>query len=356
MFRKKLPGLLMIVCFGQVLPAQQDTNEARKMLDWDKNRFEKILNQETSQAQSDHDDRHKYYLIPEDLPDWFFNPSTCAGSAKYMIGVSDPGLDSAEAFRSAILRAKALFLLSERMQVENLSDNFNVAREFRSEFDQYSKYLDFTRITAKAHYSPEDFEVRKKYYTKYGEGIVLVGFQHNSDIKEDTLSISGEIMQLAREDNISLKNTAFCRFDLNNRPRQNQSDSNDMHYMYRAQDSRFNVISTWDGDTIDYPSHPYRYFSSRDSLKESEDKIYHGFSSGSGLWNAYINSLLSQLTYYNKYLDSRVKTTYDNYTQKNQEIVRTVSRNILNFKLSGLDIIDQKLFLHLKFNGEKRKK
>jgi hypothetical protein len=346
---------LLAICFHGLL-AQQDSSSYRSLLDKDKERFEHILNRETRSIQADPDDKHKYYLIPDELPEWFFKPSAYASASKYMIGISDPGLDSAKAMKSATLRAKGLLLMAERMQVENLSDNFNVSREFSSEIDQNSQYIDFARITAKGAINTANFTIEKQFYTKYGEGIVLISYKSKLENEQEFILVNGELMQLAREDNISLDNTALCKFTVYSGSKCNDRNSDSTHYIYKAKDNRFNIISTLEGDTIDFPVHPYRYLSSRDSLEHKKNSFQHGISAGNGLWNAFINSLLSQLTYHNKYLESKVKTTYDNYNAKNQGIIRTVSRNYLDFSLSGMDIIDQRLFLDVKFQEQEGKK
>ena len=342
---------LVCICFQ--LNGQSDTSSNPiKRIDYDKLRFERIMEGETRTFQPDENDRHKYYLIPEQLPKWFFKPGNFASSTKFVIGISDPGLDSSKAFKQAILRAKALLLLSKNARVENISDHYSVTREAAGQYAHDSQFLDFTRVgSGKSDYG-QKLSIDQKFYTKYEEGIVLVSLGTGDTEIVDTLLVTGELMQLAREEKIALENTVFCRFIIQNKPSSCPSDSFVKNeYTFKSRENKLDIISTMGSDTFSFPVHPYRYLPSSDSLPEDTAMVAHQFSLRNGLWNAYINLILSKVNFHNKYLKSKIKTSYDNYSIKNQDLIRTVSRNLFSFSLQAIEISDQELKLNLRFTS-----
>ena len=349
MSQVKLAILLLFYCLSISLQGQKDTTEEiRSLIDQNKFRFEKILKEETDSSRKGTDDLHKYYLIPETLPEWFFKPQTIASSQKFAIGISDPGLDSVKAFRIAETRAKAILSMSEGTQIENISDHYSVTREGSSKFDKGSQFLDFTKVSTEWTCGDNGFSVDHKFYTKYKEGIVLVSILPHSAEQNNRLVVTGELMQLLREDEINLENTVFCKFDITRRYELMPDDSIiNVTYNLKSRGNKFNIVSTYNSDSLDFPDHPYRYFPSGDSLTKDTAVISHGFTVQNGLWNAYINLLLSKLNFYNRYLDSKVKSSYDNYSLKNQDLVRTVSRNLVSFQLEEIEISEQRMGIEL---------
>ena len=150
---------------------------------------------------------------------------------------------------------------------------------------------------------------------------------------------------MAREDNYGLENTVFCKLNIRWHQALPKSDTVFSEYLYKGRGRRFNLRSIFQNDTIVFPAHPYRYESSFDTLKDSSYMISNSLSAG--LWNAYINTIFSNISYYNKNLAASVKSSYDNYSLKNQGIIRTVSRNQLLFSLNQIMIRDNDLFLRM---------
>lgn len=151
---------IWILFEGQPVSAQRDT--LRKRIDCDKWNYERIMETETEKGFFLYKDKlHQYYLLPQDLPCWFFNPREYSTGPSYSLGISEPGMDSAKASKLAILRAKSLVLLSTGLNIDNISDHFQVVRESDAVFDENSRYLDFSRLSAESVIDLMDFMVNK---------------------------------------------------------------------------------------------------------------------------------------------------------------------------------------------------
>ncbi|MFO8234465.1 MAG: hypothetical protein R6U04_03530 [Bacteroidales bacterium] len=325
-------------------------------MDSNKNAFEKILEQETTSLEDELNDWFLYFLIPEKLPDWFFKPYLYASSEDYMIGISDPGMDSVEALQSAVMRAKSLYCLSEETIVETVSDNFVINRE-EGQPVLASQLMDFTRMTASKIYNDENFVINKKIFTKYGECIVLLSYEGKQISRQtDTLSVSAELMDLVRENTYSIKNTILSK--MNSYLHRSSPDAKDgklgMSYMFRGKRSGVDLVSVFNNDTLYLPIRPYRYLPITDQLTGEEEKMTSDdftFPVNKGLWNAYVNLVLKKLNFHNNYLKSKVKRSFDNYSSSNQEVVRTVSRNSFSFRIQKIKLYNQRLDLHLDFGN-----
>jgi hypothetical protein len=347
---KSLYFLLFIICiFFQ--PGFSQLGELKQRIDDDKNNYEEFLRSELGMDMEEEQDSldllHWYYLIPEQMPEWFFKPDQYASSSDFFIGISDPGMDSAKAFDLAILRAKALLILSNNAIIDNISDNFNVTREDRKEISSDAHYLDFSEIYTYKSDIDFDIHVDKKFYTKNNEAVVLVSANFKEKQVVDTTAVKGEIMQLSREDKFGLENTVYCKFNVFNAIEDSVEDF--CHYTFKGEGRRFNVISKYNEDSLAFPMHPYRYVS-EEEIQYDTTQAPITLSLSTGLWNAYVNLLFSEINFFNRKLNSTVKSSNDNYTVLNQGIIRTVSRNSINFKLGLLYINDNELGMDIYFN------
>ncbi|MBS3768955.1 MAG: hypothetical protein KGY69_01770 [Bacteroidales bacterium] len=326
------------------LPSSGQRDTLRERIDNDKRKYEEIMESETEEISSDGRKLHQYYLLPEELPEWFFNPSVYSTASVSAIGISEPGMDSANALELAVLRAKSIAILSKRSRIDYISDHFQVVGETDKVSGEHSRNLDFSRIHVRSLIDDEAFTVNEVFYTKYGEAIALVSYAGSAQKRNDTLSVSGEIMHLTREASGLLNNTVLCRLDIHFAPYDTLDVSPaESHFTLRRRGKRFNIHSLYNSDSVEFPFHPYRY---NHSMNEVSDTTF-SFQSCPlklGLWNAYINLLFSKLSYYHGNLESRVKVTYDNYNLKDQGLIRTISGNSLRFSMDSLAIEDNELF------------
>jgi hypothetical protein len=333
-----------VILFSLHTRAQKDT--FRNHLDRDKFRYERIMKNETDRrSPSEEKYLHQYYLLPEELPEWFFDPSKYSTSGVFFIGISEPGMDSVKAIRLAVLRARSLALLSQKAYIDNISDNFDVVRASKDNYSEKSQYLDFSRVYTKSVVGSHSFKINKTFFTKYGEALALVSYFPGKTGK-DTLKVNGEIMQLSRENSYEIENTVFCNLNIDYSGYDSTSVlPQNNRFVFKSRDNQFNITSLYNNDSIDFPVHPYRYENPRSSEKDSAKLM--NFSLNVGLWNAYINLLFSEINYENRNLESKVKTSHDNYLLKNQGLIRTVSRNAIRFQIHSLALRNNELCMRL---------
>jgi len=331
-------ALLLVCAMGQA-----QSQSVYRSLDEDYRRYLKIMEEETIGVESDL--LGLYYRIPEQLPGWFFKPGQYARHERFFIGISEPGMDSVRALKLAGLRARALAVLSQKARINHITDHYQRIRENDEHFDQGSRFLDYSKIEARQTHAKGNWIVEKTYYTRYGEGIVLVSQADSNG--EDTLSVRGEFMQLTREEEVFLEQTLLCRLNILETPRGNDPPmKNESRYLRQALGEDFRIRSVFNNDTLVFPYHPYRYVAA-DTLNSPGQNPDITFSLKDGLWNGFVHLLFSNLTFQNRQMESRVKSSYDHYSLKNQGIIRSVSGHNLHFRLTGLSLKDNLLSMDL---------
>lgn len=108
--------------------------------------------------------------IPETLPHWLSDIAGSHAGVQYVLGISDPGMDSIAGKRMAMQRAMLMYLLSNELQLINMRDLFS--RDDGAQFSQ--TFIEYSEITADARRKSIIHEVVNTHITQYGETIVML--------------------------------------------------------------------------------------------------------------------------------------------------------------------------------------
>jgi len=330
-----------LLALATVVRAQHQ--QEHRQLDNDYGRFLQIMNRET--GRSDGASWHQYYLVPEELPAWFFDPALHTEASSFFIGISDPGMDSSKAVQMAIHRGKALALLAGQATIRHISDHYEVMRESATYHQDGSHYLDFSRLQSASPPPRDSFVVEKRWYNKYGEGMVLLAAHEDGRGKK--MMVEGEIMELHREEGRSVSQTLLCRLSVAVRADSSGSPPVPLSdYEVEGAGRRYHIHSSFRGDTSNVPGIPYRYAAPEEYTRETPLQE-SGVSLHAGLWQGYLRLLFSRVTFQAYHLKGRVKSTYDQHTLKQQQIVRTASSNRISFYIESMALAGDELTMDL---------
>lgn len=331
-----------LLALATVARAQHD--QQRRQLDDDYGRYLEIMNRETGTGNVA--SWHQYYLVPEELPAWFFEPSLHTTASSCFIGISDPGMDSSKAIQMAVHRGKALALLAGEATIRHISDHYIVMRESGTYRRTGSHYLDFSRLQSADSLPGTSFVVEKRCYNKYGEGMVLLSVREGGRGKK--MQVEGEIMELHREEGRSASQTLLCRLSVVRRADSSGSPVVPLSgYEVESAGRRYRIHSFFQGDTTHVPAHPYRYVAPEEYTGETPLQSA-GASLNAGLWQGYLRLLFSRVTLQAYHFKGRVQSTYDQHTLKQQQIVRTASSNRIRFCIESMALAGDELTMDLK--------
>ncbi|NOQ25301.1 MAG: hypothetical protein GQ564_08055 [Bacteroidales bacterium] len=341
----------LILVLNSSLFSQEENTYNR--IDKDKEKYEEnVFNKEFGDKDDDYDAARKLYdRIPEKLPDWVFAPIEINNTTR-IVAYSDPNMKKEEAYAQAILRAKAMYALMNFSTVSNIADDYTNLKESGNYSLYTTKFQDFSLSKVEMAYKDSAIVLIDTFYTKYNEGIVLLDFnqQLSSIENKDTIVVKGEHLQIFIERNFKSEKIEF--FNLSIQDNLDKSDSTDFsaQYNYRVVNRGFDINSIFANKNIEFEERTYNYRTEIEFVKDSTDSELNTFRLNRGLWNGYMVGVLNNITTLSKQLSSKVRNSNDNYTLRNEGLIRTVARNKVSFGFNSFKMYENQFYIDL--NGQ----
>ena len=343
---KYLLFIILIVFSSLSLSAQEQRKPRTKKIHDDKTRYEnEVFNKEFDKDSDNQNKQLLYDRIPEQLPDWFFEPLLV--NPVRVVGISDPGMERAEALNQAVMRAKAIYALVNYSVVSNIADDYTNLRESGNQGLYETKFQDFTLSKALIFYKNDDVVIVDTFFTKYDEAIVYVELQATSVSNNDTLEVKGEHMQVFTERGDRNEKIEFYNFFVKDSKRVKDTNATILQYNFRKLNRNYDIASLYGNRMIELPNRSFNYISKTDFVKDSTDTDLQANTLAIGLWNGYLCGVLSNISDLSKQLASHVKNSNDFYTLKNEGLIRTVARSKARFEINKFKLIKNEIYIDL---------
>lgn len=341
--------VILLVSFLLIFTTGFSQEAKTQIIDKDKENYETyVFDKAFGDVNDSLNNRKRYDLIPEQLPDWFF-PLIKKTFPAEIIGISDPGMDWDEAKKQAELRAVALFALLNFCTISNISDDYTNLNEGNGYALYTTKFQDFALSQSKLAFHYSQIEVADTFFTKYNEAIVKIRFNYQPDAinTTDTIEVKGEHLQVFVERNFKRDKLEFFNLTIDNK-RSSDSTAISLQYNFKQAYGGFNISSIVGKDTIDFNPRTYNYRTDQKFKQDSTDSELKYFHLNKGLWNASLTGVLSNITGLSKQLSGSVKNSNDFYTLKSEGLIRTVSKNQISFNLQQFKLVENNLYFDLK--------
>ncbi len=338
-------GLLLFqsVLFSQNTdPAKQNSNvqPIEKQYDSFRNTFDKETNSSPDKPKKQDRNKTVSNLQPFTLPDWVTNFQVPDQENMILtLGISDPGLDSANATKQAIIRAKGLLTMFCESTIQNITDSYT--NQYQGS-DILGKYTSFSKIEPRGNFPVSAFKIFKKEFTSFGEAVVLAGIPKsacNSSYPEITVKAEYFLSEEGEYDNPKIYGT-YCLLI---------SDDEGTTADFTAHKTKKSILvtTTLNGDSLAFDYGKFKYFS-ESPVELSDDELleYSTADLTNGLWNAWFAASLRQMEMAEKHT-SEIRKMDDNYTSKYQNLTREVSENQLGFKPARILIKDNIFYLKM---------
>ncbi len=285
--------------------------------------------------------------IPETLPHWLADISESNADVQYVLGVSDPGMDSIAGKRMAMQRAMLIYLLSNELQLSNMRDLFS-----RDEGTQFSQtFIEYSEIAV--DYQPKAFvpEIVNSHITQFGETIVKIRLPKANTDHEHPGELSRHVSaslftQFKRHDNkMQIDEKLHLALFIHDEDDPVQLDH---HYIKISQVTN---TRTYENDILltDLPALRLKYNDlpandsfSHDFLDNEHDT---GISMHNGLWHALISGYLHVLADGCQGGSMHFSNVSDSYNQLNLSLSREFAGCKLQAGMPALRIVDNNLFL-----------
>ncbi len=303
---------------------------------FDKEKFEEIFEKETTDDKYNSRDNHssKYLHKPtQHLPSWFYSPPISNNNSIIAMGISDPGLDSADAMKMAIYRAEIMANILRKSTSQLLCDFFLNDKTN----SQQIVYEHFSRIITKMPDSVQGLNVVNSFRTEYDETIVLIRYQPLDKVSH--LKLNTVFFELYKNET---QNSIYGNYESIYEllvKKSNVNSSVPMFYQLTEYGPRNDVIGAI--DTLEYKVPIYSLIYASDSAKN--------ISFSHGLWKEYFKATTNHILNVARKKPENIKVMGDKYqTDSYEKLTRGLSVNKMRFVYEGIKIENNILSVKLK--------
>lgn len=291
-----------------------------------------------------------------DLPGWVTNIPKSNARKIYALGVSDTKMEEKDAYRLALLRAKAMLSLFHSAGIRQVVDLYESRKDQGAELNT-QKLEKLSKVFSKYIVDSAQVEVVKKVYTVDQEAIVLIREnipQVDTAKCRDTIFVeSNSFLQEFKIDEASkfVKSFELGAFQVNCKQKDtlkffyNCTDENNIDYSVTAtfMDSVFTSFSTM-----------HEYKSTTNS--EIDPAEYLGFSNmKKGLWKAYFDAVMQNMISITNIMSSKTKNASDAYqnesntgsASKDEHLFRNISNNSISVTLRDMQVFNNTLWVKM---------
>jgi len=320
-------AILLTLAVGAFSQKQQD-------------RFKEVFDEEMDDGAFLKRENHsvKYrFTAPQQVPDWFTNPPVSEGDEVYAIGISDPGLDSADAITMAVYRARIMAHILRYSMTQLLCDFFvNEADHSNSVV-----YEHFSRINSIIPVADESVEIIDRFTNRFDETMVLVKCKPDLNLKkEETYAVQLELFK--NETESSIYGNYESVYDMMVKSN-NINYPDPVFYQLTEYGTRFDVISTMDNQNQTVPIYSLSY----EGLNGTDSVRYQYFSHG--LWKEYLKAVMTFIMNAAREKPENVQVLTDKYQAESfEKLTRGISVNKMRFVLMAIKAEQNQLKVELK--------
>ncbi len=281
------------------------------------------------------------YYAPFDLPAWLFEVWDHAPGRTLAIGISDPGMDSIQGYRQALIRAMGMVALSEKCRIENVLDNYYLDKEQRKTL---GKFNSFTNLFAIKALSYKSISILQQETTSFGETILLIALTQDLTAKLP----DGEVKLLIENFESEQTQTKKPFIIGKTRSTLQYPDITGQRQIYTWQKSFApNVSEIESGTDTLVPFNFEKSFTYRTPLTsnvQTKSNFSQYFTLEQGLWDAWQSAVVNHLEQMDVF-NSQVKNLDEQAGDQFQGLIRVIFSGEGSFRISRAIIEENQLRL-----------
>lgn len=290
--------------------------------------------------------------VPTDLPGWVTNIPKTNNKKIYAIGISDPKMEKKDAYRLALLRAKAMLSLFHNSNIKQVVDLYESQKEQGAEMNA-QKLEKLSKIYSKYVVDSAQIEIVKKIYTVDQEAIVLIKETvpklDTARYKDTIIVESNTFMQEFKIDEASksVKNFILGTFEIDGRTKDT------LKFYYECADENnidFTITATFMDSVFTNFNTMHEYRNTTESEVNAAEFL--GYSNlKKGLWKAYFDAVLQNMIALTNIMATKTKNAADaykndgtnDYASKDEHLYRNISNNSISVALKDI-VISKNIF------------
>lgn len=264
------------------------------------------------------------HTAAQQVPAWFSAPPASSDNFVYSIGVSDPGLDSADAMEMALYRAEMMACIFWNSTTQLLCD-FYMDEVSNS---QKIAYEHFSRINGRIPKQKGTYELIEKQVNAFDEIMVLIKYTPVSASAADLYDVQLELYKNETQA------SAFGEFESIYEAKIKERDAKEALKIYRFTElgKRYDVENINDGKEVPVPIYTLGY----NGITPIDTIIATQYFSH-GLWKEYLKSVMTVIINKAREKPENVSYLSDSYqVESYQKLTRGISVNKMRFALVGI--------------------
>lgn len=324
---------LILLLLVSTLNAQVNQTSKKKIKEIEKNKsdFENTFIENFRTPSESNNTNNIVNTAPCHLPEWIFNHKKSTKKTLYIIGISDPGMDSVSAVELAVLRAKTIYALLNNSNIKNVTDYYSNLQNQTNEnmFEYYSQIF--------ANYNIGDENIIKNFYTKYKEAVVLLKIQqyYTPSLPKDSISLDCELYKM--DMNMEYGTQYEAMFDIKTK-NHNKDSCISSHFVLTEVNGNSEILTEYKNSKLTIPNYYFNYIKSNNNVQ---------IKASNGLWKEYIKSILLKILNLSQINSIKIKTLAENYSSIYEKMTREISNNKLQFNIDTIRILNNKLDVEL---------
>lgn len=251
------------------------------------------------------------------LPEWTaLNKQSVPSGTKIVLGVSDPFVKPDTAMQQALFRAYWIASVLNKCTISRAKEMYAKVNDAGREAGNDTKFTRFQSISSTLTWNENQFQLIDSCTTAYGEKIILLLFFPDTTLTQgaSNLTASVDVMQTEYGHRSRFEESKLYYLKLNVTDHQNNTE---LIYRLYKNDETSSIESSYNQKSIPFKPDIFKYLLSKKSQVPDypvKTKLYYG------LWKAFYESLLTQITFLPDSTGISVQSVSDNYGSLNQSL------------------------------------
>ncbi|MBE9467174.1 MAG: hypothetical protein IMY72_02490 [Bacteroidetes bacterium] len=337
----KIASTIIFLFFIFISNAQLNQTSKRKLreIEKEKNDFENSFLDDFEATSQDNNSNYLVNTTPCYIPLWLFDEPKQTKNFIDVVGISDPGMDSADATELAIIRAKSIVALLNNSNIRNVTDYYSNLKSYASEnmFEYYSQIH--------ASFKVGKDSIVNSFYTKYNEAIVRIRIPllETNTTNYDFITFDCKLYKMDMNMEYGSQYEAMYEIDAN---KYNVDTCISSHYILTEVNSNTDILAEYQNNKISIPNY---YFNYKILISDSAS---NQLMADNGLWKEYIKSILLKVLNLSQINSVKLKTVAEDYSSIYEKMMREISNNNLQFNVDNIQVIDNKLNVELNISQD----
>lgn len=348
-----IQGCLLGFAHGIIAQNQAVSKQSTIDLIQDKQEYMETFNKEQHQLGRQQGEQPSFVdTRPAYVPRYFLNLNKGASANNFVLGISDPCLDTLVALKMAKYRALAIGGLLKQCSIQYISDYYQNETTNVANPSSKNTWEEYGAISSTVAYEPQDLKSVQTHFTRYEEGMArlnIAAIDPSPSEERHTLNTKVDVYHIRKQ--VGNHHKDQWKYDLKISLKNDTTKKVIHRYTLVHTSEGRKITSTWKGRQDSLCSAYFLYRIKPPPKDTASMKTTHSLNNG--LWAAYFRSIINHLLHSTHQKAKKIKNVQQDYNENYEDLSRLVARDYYQLQLNNLTIIDNRLQTDVEVNHTK---